>query len=302
MAQQKKTSLYKHEELIAENRTVGSASYHGLFVSHDDDFADFSLQGQHFRSDFFGVMLVLEGQVDIAVNLQHYTLRKNNLVISPPNSIKQLGTASGRARAMLVSFTTKFLTEAGLPKHSHDLLNYFTSQGNPVWNLDVADAVVLQKMIRDLVSRCQTATSRAFGKEQLHHTFFVFMYEMAALSQKYAPHVLTNISRKEELVIRFAELVTLHFRDHRTVQHYAELLHITPKYLTETVKEISGKNAGEIIDDFVILECKLLLEDPGLSIAQVASKLNFSDQSFFGKFFKRHTGSTPRQYRDDLYR
>jgi AraC-like DNA-binding protein len=83
----------------------------------------------------------------------------------------------------------------------------------------------------------------------------------------------------------------------RNVNTYAEQLSITPKYLTETVKEITGKTAGEIIDDFVLLEAKLLLDNPALSIAEIADELHFSDQSFFGKYFKRHAGVSPKEYR-----
>jgi AraC family transcriptional regulator, transcriptional activator of pobA len=63
------------------------------------------------------------------------------------------------------------------------------------------------------------------------------------------------------------------------------------------VKEITGKTAGEIINDFVLLEAKMLLDNPSLSIAEIADELQFSDQSFFGKYFKRLTGMSPKEYR-----
>lgn len=298
----KKTAVYTHSDLITHDQTGISAMFGGLHVSDEDKFANFKLLGQHFRSDFFAILVVSQGEIEVAVNLQRYTLHKNNLVVAPPNAIKQLIKASPDATGMLVSFTTHFLSQAGLPKHSHDLLNYFTSQGTPVWPLQMADASMLRQQIRDLLMRCQNVHVRPFAREQLFHTFFVLMYEMAAQGQKYSPSTIVQLSRKEDLVIRFAELVTKLIHHHREVQHYAKLLHVTPKYLTETVKEVSGKNAGEIIDDFVILECKMLLEDPQYSIAQVATKMNFSDQSFFGKFFKRHAGMSPKKYRTDLLR
>lgn len=89
----------------------------------------------------------------------------------------------------------------------------------------------------------------------------------------------------------------MQFRSQRNVTAYADQLTLTSKYLTETVKEITRKTAGEIIDDFVILEAKLLLDNPALSISEIADELHFSDQSFFGKYFKRHTGFSPKEYR-----
>jgi len=297
----KNASLYTHTQLISQEGSGVGAAFGGLHVSDEDKFSNSKLIGQSFRSDFFAVMVVTGGEIEVAFNLRHYTCRKNDVVVAPPNAIKQLVKVSPDAVGMFVSFTINFLSQAGMPKHDHDLMNYFTSQGRPVWSLPADDAKALRKMIGDILNRCRAVQTRPFGKEQLYHTFFVFMYEMAAQSQKHAPATIAQMSRKEALVIRFAELVSLHVHQHRAVQHYAQLLHVTPKYLTETVKEISGRSAGEIIDEFVILECKLLLDDPQHSIAQVAAQLNFSDQSFFGKFFKRHTGISPKKYRTDLF-
>ncbi|HET7002155.1 MAG TPA: helix-turn-helix domain-containing protein [Puia sp.] len=106
-----------------------------------------------------------------------------------------------------------------------------------------------------------------------------------------------HVTRKENLVKTFTQLVQKQFRSLRNVTTYAEQLNITSKYLTEAVKEITGKTAGEIIDDFVLLEARLLLDNPSLSIAEIADELHFSDQSIFGKYFKRHTGLSPKEYR-----
>jgi AraC-like DNA-binding protein len=63
------------------------------------------------------------------------------------------------------------------------------------------------------------------------------------------------------------------------------------------VKEITNKTCGEMIDEIVIMEAKIMLDDLGLSVATVAEQLQFSDQFFFSKFFKKHTGITPSKYK-----
>ena len=72
---------------------------------------------------------------------------------------------------------------------------------------------------------------------------------------------------------------------------------ITPKYLSSIVKDVSGKNAGEWITEYVILEAKVLLKSSKMDVQGIAYKLNFPNQSFFGKYFKQKTGMTPGQYR-----
>lgn len=83
----------------------------------------------------------------------------------------------------------------------------------------------------------------------------------------------------------------------RNVSFYARQLNITPKYLSSVVKEVSGKTAAKWIDESVILEAKSLLKYSGMSIQEIAYHLNFSTQSFFGKYFKQHTGTSPSRYK-----
>lgn len=300
MPKTKLPPVLSQSELLSHGRSRVTVTCGELSVSDILDFADFDFFGEHFRSDHFSVMLVTKGTVHVTINLRPFVVEKNGLVIVSPNAIKQLVKASRDAAGMVVHFTMHFLQEARLPKRSHDLLNYFSSQYKPLWLLEKGDAEIMVDDMKRLFFHCKNV-GRPFGKEQLYHIFLAFLYEVAAQGQKYSPPIISQLTRKEELVIKFANLVSTHFRQERSVGFYADALHVTPKYLTETVKEVNGKSAGEIIDDFVILESKLLLEKPETTIAQVANILNFSDQSFFGKYFKRVTGMSPKEFKTSIY-
>jgi AraC family transcriptional activator of pobA len=106
------------------------------------------------------------------------------------------------------------------------------------------------------------------------------------------------LTRKENILTTFMKSLTEHFKEERSVQFYADALFITPKHLTKTVKELTHKTCGEMIDEMVILEAKILLDDLALSVANVADQLQFSDQFFFSKFFKKHTGINPSKYKN----
>ena len=83
----------------------------------------------------------------------------------------------------------------------------------------------------------------------------------------------------------------------REVQYYADKLCITPKYLTIVTRQISGNSAANWITRSVILNAKALLSTTQLTIQQVSNKLNFPNPSFFGQYFLRHTGMTPKEFR-----
>jgi AraC-like DNA-binding protein len=300
MSKNRLPPVLTQHELLSHGKSRVTVTCGELSVTDVLHFADFDFFGEHFRSDHYTVMLVTRGGVEISINLHPFTLNRNGLGVVSPNAIKKMIRASPSAAGIVVQFTMHFVNQAGLSRRSHDLLDFFSSQYKPNWDIEPADATVIEMNMRELFKRCGLS-DRPFGKEQLNHIFMAFLYEIAAQGQKYSPPLIGRLSRKEELVIRFAHLVSDHFRQERTVIFYAESLNVTPKYLTETVKEINGKSAGEIIDDFVILEAKLLLEKPENTVAQVADLLHFSDQSFFGKYFKRMTGISPKEFKTSLH-
>jgi len=111
-----------------------------------------------------------------------------------------------------------------------------------------------------------------------------------------AVHLASRI-RCEVLFDEFMSLLQQYNKRERNVSFYAKQLNITPKYLSSVVKEVSGKTAARWIDESVILEAKALLKYSGMSIQEIAYHLNFSTQSFFGKYFKQHTGTSPSRYK-----
>jgi AraC-like DNA-binding protein len=295
-----KTLFYKQAEFLSDPEFNTNADVHGFSVRYNQPFYDHDLFKFHFRSDYLTVLLIIKGELTFSLNLEEYTAKQNSLIIVASNAIKKVGIVSKDSIVSGVNFTIEFLTAIGMPKNAVELLDYFSTQFSPHWKLDKKDAESVQLLIKQLNEKLSSMNEHPYGKELLYHTFYIFLYEVYGLSKKYAVPFPHHVTRKENLIKNFIHLVQKQFRSQRNVTTYAKQLSITPKYLTETVKEITGKTAGEIIDDFVLLEAKLLLDNPAFSIAEISDELHFSDQSFFGKYFKRHTGLSPKEYRQSL--
>ena len=99
-----------------------------------------------------------------------------------------------------------------------------------------------------------------------------------------------------DLYNRFMDLLQKDFRRHRTIKYYAEALNVSPKYFASLIKKVSGKTAGEWIDEYVMLEARALLKSRRYTIQQISDMLSFPNQSFFAKYFKAHIGCTPTHY------
>ena len=104
-------------------------------------------------------------------------------------------------------------------------------------------------------------------------------------------------SRRNELFNRFMGLVNQYGSTQREVSFYADQLCISTRYLSNIIHAISGRTAKELIDQSAIMEIKLLLQTTELSVQEIAYRLNFPDQSYLGRFFRKHTGESPTRYR-----
>ena len=103
--------------------------------------------------------------------------------------------------------------------------------------------------------------------------------------------------RSSEYFERLIKLLTEHYREERSVEFYAEKMHISSKHFSRVIRNFTGKSVHQWIDEFVALEIKNLLKYSTMSVQQISNELNFPNPSFMGQYFKRITGLTPGEYR-----
>lgn len=123
-----------------------------------------------------------------------------------------------------------------------------------------------------------------------------FFYECG--TKCYLPVLDSKHKPIGRLTEKFLSLVQQYFKKERFLDFYASQLEVSTKHLSRTVKEATGFSAVDWIDRFVILEAKVLLKSTTMSIQQISDELHFASQSFFGKYFKKHTGSSPKDFRN----
>lgn len=145
---------------------------------------------------------------------------------------------------------------------------------------------------RDIVSD----TGNPYGLQALLYNILYFIHREGY--KVYEPYANEIVSRQGRMSDQFLILVQKHFRKERFLDFYASLLEVTPKHLSRTVKKQTGFTAVEWIERYVILEAKVLLKSSNLNIQQIADELNFPSQSFFGKYFKKLTGLSPKEFRN----
>jgi AraC family transcriptional activator of pobA len=249
-----------------------------------------------YRSDGYIVGICTRGTAQVEVNLQVYEARPDAMLLATPFHVLRIYNSSEDFLCRFIVFSKAFLTENSVNSHFLESFSYFKSTSLPVIYLDSADA----KMILDIYLLIQQKLEREghpYHVEISRSILITLLYEVQAAYEKQHSIVKGKQTRKQELNMLFQDMVFQHYKEHRSVQYYADALFVSPKHLTETIKEVTGRTAGEWIDDAVVLEAKVLLRNHDISIARVAEDIHFPDQSSFGKYFKKHAGMSPSDYR-----
>lgn len=123
------------------------------------------------------------------------------------------------------------------------------------------------------------------------------LYQLKEFTNAFYQWEEVSTTPQQILLQKFIQLVNNFYIEKRTIEEYAQMLNITPNHLSQTLRSASGKNALSFINNRLITEAKSLIQFTNFDIAQIAYQLNFSDPANFGKFFKKHCGQTPLEFR-----
>ena len=243
-------------------------------------------------------IVCIKGELTVSVDLVEHTLKASNIMVVRPGHTMTGYRASEDFDG--------FMIMAPLSSINHSLLSFsrllqcfMYFRNRPVIEI-TPEELEIQQHLHAAIIKKQAAKKTPYYDSILEALYQSVLYETLSL---YSSHIdfetfgRGNLRRKEDVFYRFLLLVEKNYQKERSVNFYAEQLNITPKHLSAVAKETSGHTAGEWIDSYVILEAKLLLQNSELTIQEISSQLNFANQSFFGKYFKHHTGESPRAYR-----
>ena len=246
-----------------------------------------------YRRDFYAVGICLRGRAELNVNLEAYTITPDCLIAKPPHTINQWIAMSDDFETLTIFFTNQFIRANQVL--ALDRFSFFDSVSRHIMPVTAPQSATITACLRGIQRTYDNP--HPYRTELLRNLISNLLYEAAAIYDQQRVISQAVQTRSQVLASEFRKLVTLHGSTERSVKFYADELAITPKYLTEIVKEATGKTAGASIEDIVILEAKVLLQNPALAVSQIADRLHFSDPSTFSKFFKKSTGISPIAYK-----
>ena len=260
-----------------------------------DDMRDLSLPDEPVKLEMIIFAVCISGKGHVQINLKEYDVTPNSLVALLPNHIIQGYSISKDFKAIFLGITSEYAHE--IIPDIHTLTPVVVSfKESPITLLAPGEVERLHEFHKFLWGKISSANDEN-TKKSVNCLLEALFFETLSIYGNHRNVAEGKRTRNEQIFFDFFTLVERNFKVNRSIAYYAKLLCISPKHLSATIKIMSGQTASEWIDNYVIIAAKAMLRSSSKTIQQISNDLNFSNQSFFGKFFKKYVGVSPTEYR-----
>ena len=264
------------------------------FVVGDTDLRYF--EEHSCRTEGGAILFCRRGSATVTVDQLRDRVTRDTLLLLLPGSILHLNERTDDFRVRFCAFSLELFSEAAYrldPSFFHILHEHAI--------IRLPDRII--EGVRNwfqMASYTYRDRGNIFRNTIIRNRLQNVLLEAFDKTQRFAPdvHSQTGTTRQADLFQRFVALVHEHCTEQREVAFYADQLCISTRYLSTIIRSVAHSTAKEFIDRSVVLEIKMLLGSTELSVQEIAYRLHFPDQSYLGRFFKKHTGVSPTEFRN----
>lgn len=248
------------------------------------------------RHDYYTLLLVEKASGIHTIDYTDFSFGNLEVHFVSPGQVHRVAL-SKKPNGRVITFTKSFLIENNIPVRFISNINLFQGFGNtPPLKVDKLIFGRLNKIIDEMDS-CLSVDLN-YGKRAVGALLQLFLIYCSNSTQLDKNQI--NEDNRGICILRdFKDLVDEKFREWHKVKDYATEIHISPKHLSQTVKDITGKVAKDHIQDRLVLEAKRLLLHTDQTVKQIAYDIGFDEPLHFSSFFKKKAGISPSEFRTD---
>ncbi|MBQ7420198.1 MAG: AraC family transcriptional regulator [Prevotella sp.] len=283
------------EAHLEEAKQWGNALYLEAGLVLTDQITDTPVSNVPTRMNFILMALCKQGRAQYSIDTREQTVTPGDLLFISERHIVDNYKASPDFECQCIMLSTAFYHSFILNVQNVSSLLLF-SMNNPVVSLTSDEIQVFGNYYQHIREKIAD-TAHHYRTELVKALLLAMFYDMSNVIWRVEQSGKEAISRADAIFAQFIRLLEQNFRHERQVKWYAEQICITPKYLSEIVKQVSKRTPNDWIDHYVVLEIRVLLKNSTKSIKEIAEDLHFPNQSFLGKYFKEHIGVSPSKFR-----
>jgi AraC-like DNA-binding protein len=256
---------------------------------------DFHFTSHPHRHDFYNILFINEGTGTHTIDFITYEVKPCSIFFLTPGQIHSFNL-SHDIKGFTLFFTPEFYLMDSSEKKLLDIPFFHSLSNQPYLHLDCMRDNSIRQAILEIFNEHSTNES---GNHAIIRAYLDII--ITKLSRYYKQSWVSQQSTSVTYQIRELEsLVEKHYKQYKLPREYADRMNLSPKHLNEICKKGLNKTVGDLIQARLMLEVKRLLAYSPKNISEIAHELNFSDTSYFIRFFKRNTGFTPEQFREQI--
>jgi AraC family transcriptional activator of pobA len=264
-------------------------------------FAPYLETHQHLRlphkHDFYHLLLFTKGSGTHSIDFQTFPVKPYQLYFMIPGQVHSWNF-EGETDGYVINFSVPFFQSFLLNPDYIEQFPFFSGVlENSVVNLPGNLQTEIHQLFEQIITEAET--DHRFSMDMVKVLMLQLFITVGRLGFEHTP-AAKQTSYNYALLRKFLHLVEEKAGLLKLPKEYAALLFVTPNHLNTLTNEMLGKPTGEVIRDRLILEAKRLMVNLDLSIAEIAYKLNFKDNAYFSRFFKKYTNATPEEFRNQM--
>ncbi len=246
------------------------------------------------KHNFYILLYITQGSGTHTIDFREYEVTPDSVFMMLPGQVHSWDLADD-TDGFVVFFTSAFYQHTFPDRKLYDIPFFNALLQKPLLSVPAEENARLLQTFQTLAEEYMAMRFKRHEIIGCYLGVLLIQLERIYTSQEQRKAVPSG---ELSLLQRLEQLIELHFREHPPVTFYAESLHITAKHLKETCKRSLGKTTTQLIQERIVLEAQRLLVHSDLTSSQIAVTLGYVDTSYFFRFFKKHVGSTPEQFRD----
>lgn len=253
------------------------------------------------RMDALSIIITLSGHASMEIDSKDYSLRPNTIINLIGFKVLRNGIFSDDYKGYHMIVSNRFYNE--IFKEGKHLTPEAAMKkvAFPLDEISPEETRLLEPIIEEIIRTIERRDHVWYRRMVINGVQKFFMETgNIVINRLYLTGKEQNPSDHDVLFYRFMQLLHDNSSERKSVKFYADKLCLTPDYLAQAIKAFSGHNISYWINEALLQQAKMYLLEPGITIQQIADILNFSDQSAFGRFFKKNTGKSPAEYRKFL--
>lgn len=240
--------------------------------------------------------LMVRGTAKATLNITPIEVHQNDALLIEPGTFLMIHEFSEDALVYYILFSGKFL-ERNAYNHRSSMGNMNLMQRQIHLSEEQCD--VLKDMAKLLIKASNTMPSM-LNTERMVHIYNLLNASYIQRAQHGGDMLVHPQDRKGEIYQEYCQLVLKHYQEWHHVNQYAEEMHLTLPHLCSTIRQASGRTAGDIVNEAIITDAKAQLKITTLQVKEIALSLGFESVPFFNRFFRQHVGVTPKMYRQQV--